>query len=731
MNKELYINDKLIELDSDGIVALTKQMFDLSSLESRNGSYSNQIKIPYTINNHKVLGNSNNFTSGSRLPYTRLSIKYVDCGVEIIPTGFGVIDTADGYYELTIYTDNSDVFDLIDSRQLTDLDFSDFDHIWYYNSLVAGKLGIIQYNTSTDGVIYPLIDYGFMNQTQSSVSGKELFPAIFIHTIIKRIFDAIGYSLQGDILTDEMYLNLLVAWSKNKWANGDDLPEETTEDATSGAQTMHLAQVGTSSAYQWTDEYFASGYFAVPPLTPQGLSPIIKVLDNTTTVIFENELNGDIQYGNFKQFLDISGQNSTSWVNPLPPSLVNVSATCNFRYTSGFTTDTGGEYDYSFILTKTNTLDETITQIGSQTVAVHFAPGLGGGGSPQGVVLNDLKDIYVGEDEYLSLNIFINQYHRVSGSGAPQPFTVDIIVDSVDFNVVHQGDIFETGVVQMTKQLPDISQSDFLKGILNVFGLIIDSTSKNKTAIFRKFKDINKNLSKAKIWGHRSDGKYEVEIEEGTEILSYRIGSYSQRNKLTWNVDQYTTNELGTAYFFINDTTLNTGLGLNENPAISLPFGSSDMVNRLQPNKVYVPLIEKLKTTNDVVTNDKLELNDTSIRLVMLDRQNDAHGVIYNQSGGALPQYEYTDLPYCYFSLPLKPFNLDWNNLVQLGYQEILEILENFKMLTVMVNLKGRDIQSFDYLTAIYIPKYAKYFYVNKIADFKEGQLTQVELIKL
>ena len=89
---ELYLNEKYIELSEESRIGLTLIANDIGSVQNKRANFSNQFKVPKTGNNLINLGYPNDLNGQSDLPYTKLSCRAVQDGVEIITNGYAIIN---------------------------------------------------------------------------------------------------------------------------------------------------------------------------------------------------------------------------------------------------------------------------------------------------------------------------------------------------------------------------------------------------------------------------------------------------------------------------------------------------------------------------------------------------------------------------------------------------------------------------------------------------------------
>jgi len=69
MSLFIYIDEELIDLSPGTIFALTVNRLDFNNVGSRFVNYSNAIRVPYTANNTRILGNAQDENSTTEKPY--------------------------------------------------------------------------------------------------------------------------------------------------------------------------------------------------------------------------------------------------------------------------------------------------------------------------------------------------------------------------------------------------------------------------------------------------------------------------------------------------------------------------------------------------------------------------------------------------------------------------------------------------------------------------------------
>lgn len=205
MKDQLYINDQEIQLDPNTKVALTSQLNDLSDASTHQSNFSNTLKAPMTNSNLGALGNSDQVQSETLIPYRKNKLRLIKDGVEVMPSGFAVVDQTEKAFSIIAYSGNLDFFSSIEGKNIRDLDLSSMDHDFNFADIIAARA-----NDYTDGWKYPIIDYGQLDTGSRNVDPSKLRLCVFTAFIFKKIISEAGFTYDGDIFSSEKFNKLLM-----------------------------------------------------------------------------------------------------------------------------------------------------------------------------------------------------------------------------------------------------------------------------------------------------------------------------------------------------------------------------------------------------------------------------------------------------------------------------------------------------------------------------------------
>lgn len=282
--------------------------------------------------------------------------------------------------------------------------------------------------------------------------------------------------------------------------------------------------------------------------------------------------------------------------------------------------------------------------------------------------------------------------------------------------------------------LPNITQTDFLKSIAQMFGIVYTTDSLNKIVYFHQFKKLYQNKPFARDWTSK--------VEVRSANLEYKIGSYAQNNFLRWKED---SNDLeivkksADSFIPIDDLTLPESKDL-----VVLPFAAT--FEGYYVDNVKIPVIRKQKaptvpddTTFQISSEPRL-LYDYTVNT------NNVPGTVFTFTDTVATHVNsaFDPVPFCYFQFP-EPFLavgvtagvtmihiLNFKDLIVDNYLELSLMLAQARLLKIDANINPTDIEILDHFFPIYLKQFAAYFYLNKIDRYvNDGRLTNIQLIRM
>lgn len=274
---KIYADSKYFNVDlfDNEPIELTKSIIELTEPEQRKSDYTKTINIPGTANNNSIFSNifdvNHSILNGDNANF------YVDfdprkkanCILyrEGIPqlrgylqmTSINIIDEQNITYELVVYGRVANLFQDVGDNLLSDYDFSEYTHLWtetnVRNSINTSIIinGVTANFQLGRGYVYPLIDYGFDNNAQQTYNVDQLYPAIYVKTILDKILKTHGYRYESTLqsntfLNSTEFKRLILPASGVPRLTSDQIIDKTfvvdrTTDNNLGAATNNIVKL--------------------------------------------------------------------------------------------------------------------------------------------------------------------------------------------------------------------------------------------------------------------------------------------------------------------------------------------------------------------------------------------------------------------------------------------------------------------------------------------------------
>lgn len=225
----LYIDGIEVPTLQDVPAVLTFTIADVRDPSARNASYSKTIEIPSTPEIDKIFEfifevniSLNNFN-----PNIKKSARITFEGIEQFSGNIQLrkirVNKITGLiiYECNMIGYYADLFYSIGGSLLTDLDFSEYDHVlnstninntWdpsiipNTNKISGSDVAVV----SGIGYRYPLIDYGLNNGNVQNYYAQQLRPGLFAYEYLSKIFLNSGKTFNSTFLTGSFFKTLMI-----------------------------------------------------------------------------------------------------------------------------------------------------------------------------------------------------------------------------------------------------------------------------------------------------------------------------------------------------------------------------------------------------------------------------------------------------------------------------------------------------------------------------------------
>lgn len=742
----------LAELDTYGDIdiSINYAIDDIYDISKRNTSWTKTIKLPGTPQNNKFFNhlydvNIDNITFNL--------VKRVPAKIRI-----GTNDILNGYmqliniviinkkveYEITIAGSLRSIISTISDYNLNAIDLSEYNHqrtaqnivySWDYNIYKFSALTSV--NLPGDGYVYPYIVNGNSQDIFNNVYVSDLFPAIYVKTIWKKIMELAGFTYTSKFIESEYFSKLIIPFTGDKLQ----LSEEEIESRS--------VRVGALPPFTYMSPYQKNGgdwYYTYM----ENYKIPLKRESGTVT-----DINGELK------FTDIENQWDGNVFTCAHPGYYDISFVgkliAEYKRWNGPIKwfNDSLEYRYFMEVFRTN---GTVTKL-YDSGGLNFTPSDGAQHtSPWKDTANPLvcnmiaQNVYLGKGDKIVMTFGHRHPSSVDWQGFNKDTETRIYFEDVNggeftkFIVKPTNEQFDSTIVNMNQILDSkIKMKDFFLDIVKMFNLIIaDNPNKENDIIVEPRDQFFESRQRVLNWDEtkKLDLDSDIIITPMSELdfQNYRF-TYSEDSDF-FN-EQYTneTNRIYGDYEYKIDNDFS-----DKTNELKLNFAPTPNAQKYIDNKV-APFFLTIEA-------DKLKSKKVKPRILFYG------GTIPLNAGSKFTIKNFksdknfiteTRYPYCgMWDNPNPQWDLSfgrtskiyWDsknifpnqNLFERFHKQTLQNIvdKNAKLLECTVYLTPKDIADFDFRDIVFL--LGSYWRVNKIKDYNPVQtdrLTRVVLYKI
>jgi hypothetical protein len=732
---------------------LNFQIGDIRDVSQRKGNFSKTITLTGSKNNNNLLNHyyDVNIVEGTFNINALTTCAIIQDGIPIMEdcsmqlTGVVKTQVTDGYeeqvtYEVLVKDSKADFFTAITNKELTDIDFSDYNHPYDAFNVVARFS-----NTVANGFKYFLPGSG-----DAVYNTQEFKPAIFAKSYFDRIFQDAGFTYDWPTMSYDRFEKLLIPYNGgvDNFDYNDYLvkAEKTTPTTINGANNWagfsNIAQIALSQSAAtkinitaWTELEDPQSIFN--DVTGVYTTPFIissanaQSYDYSVTMTYTLNLvntSGGVLYGSAP-----GGVAGNVYYKPAIGVSAGQPIIFSNLYTNTSPTATllGVQNGIQCPLTIPNGTTTLLTQTVQTTIPLSYP------------LLNNLTAATIGLNVSQQTVVIGNQpsvrsWRKTSPSGvapASGQIVIQAVISNIQISIVPSSTVYAIGgTIELNDYVPKkIKQSDFIKGIFNMYNIYaqVDSTQPNKLLLQNRddFYDSGAEVDwTAKLAKDQEQNlSFLPELTSKKIILTYAADKDNPNTTYT----NATSNIYGQAEVifdneYVKEVTTKAVL-FSPTPVIKTIFGA------------YVPMLAgSAPETNIRILYDKTTVGQPLATC----------GQFYIYDYGSVGQINLTSYPLVgHFDDPLtptfdinfaicdyyyyQPTSLTENNLYNRYWRRTMGQINNGKMLTALFNLKEPDIQAMKLNDKIRIDN--SWWNINKVIDYdaNANKLTKVELISI
>ena len=751
---KIQLSTGFLDVKEGTAFPLNFQVGDIRDISQRKGNFSKTITLTGSKNNNNLLNHyyDVNIIEGTFNINAITTCTVIQDGIPVMEdcslqlTSILKTQLTDGYeehvtYEVLIKDSKADFFTAIANKELTDIDFSDFNHT-YDAFNVVNRFD----NTVVDGFKYFLpANSGYTYNTQ------EFKPAIFAKIYFDRIFADAGFTYDWPSMGYDRFEKLFIPYNGgvDNFDNNDYLvkAEKTTPTTfNSTYSSQGRTDIGTAAnnttpsnkinIVNWTELEDPQNLFT--PATGLYSTPFIISSLNSQQYDYSITMSYELNIVNNTAFTFYGGYGTTAAPVFYTPYLAVSAAALPlipaFLYTNT-APPTNSTYANTAVqcplsvppLSTTNILTQTVQltiPLSYQLLNTLALGSLGINVQQQNIVINNV-------------NTF-RTWRRGSVTGpvsTSNQIRIQAVITSIQLSIVPNSTVYAIGgTLDVNDYVPKkIKQSDFIKSIFNMYNLYatIDNTQPNKINLIHRdaFYDSGTEVD----WTYKLAKDQEQnlsflpELTSKKIILSYAADKDGPNTTYTnATSDIYGQAEVIFDNEYVKEVTTKAIL-FSPTPVIKTLFGA------------FVPMIAgSAPETNIRILYDKTTVGQplaTCGPYSILDYQSvgQSNLTIYPLVGHfddpLTPTFDinYAICDFYYY----QPSSLTDNNLYNRYWRRTMGQINNGKMLTAMFNLKEPDIQAMKLNDKIRIDN--SWWNINKVIDYdaNSNKLTKVELISI
>lgn len=732
---ELYLNDTLVDLDARIPFPLTFSISDIKDLTARKGNNSKTIKLPGTARNYQLMiqvfslsASEVDSNISSTLmnfdPSVRIPARYYNEGLlefqGVAQLTACTLQDKNWTFEIILISETIDYIGRLSKVKLSELDMSDYNHLYTRANQVSNWAGNIEVNGVTTpnvvagnytglGYYYGMIDYGFARSVANQFAVDQIPPQIFVYDILKRAFDYCGLSWSSAFLERQLFKRLLLAFE------GGELPQ--IDSTASATQSATMTELNDASGYliyyyqyavaqQWTEAY--------------QYDPV------DVTVV--TDPSNQVQQTNAMQF--VASSEGTFTVDYYGDHTLDITPSANT-----FTTE--------YILELHVFVDNSL-----MSNDVVYQGTILGYNTPQSLNINFTysRDFYLLINQELRCEIKARFNTNSTTPSALDAIEYELASAGSNIDVIKKIQNLTAGSqVNISTFLPQMDAGAFFKGLVTMFNLYVKPNVDDPTIMeIEPLNDFYNDSNDAVNWSYIVDRSKEINV---VPTINYAAKAY----RFMFDTDDdYFNNKYRT------DINKNYGdFEINSQNQ----FATSDTEFKLpfaQKLLSRIPFDDVTFTDLIVPRNFQLQVNEDGSSevtkkkgkpfIVQLGGLRTGAWIHVDENGAA---YNETDYPYVGHldSLDTPTFDLNWgvpdyvywqtgayttNNLYFYHEKFIKETLSRFgKELTCYVNLNSNLINKLNFRDLVMIDGVV--FRLQSVKDYDSGKnvSTKVELIRI
>lgn len=756
---ELYINDILVDLEQGVPFPLNYQISDIRSPESRKGNSSKTIKLPGTRRNCEILSTVYALTTTSTDdidveaelsnfdPSVKATARYYQNGLLQFQGMAQLTECSkmDGVwsFSMVLFSDNLDIFTLLKNYKLRELGWSEYDHDLTYTNISNSWSGSIiknavAYNnySGTDwlgeGYYYGLIDYGYDRPADDQFEVTQIPLQVYVKSIVDKMFDKIDVNYTSSFFDTQQFKRLLLAYE------GGVFPD--IDSATATSYSIETDQKNNASGFI-VDKTLDCNQVAVPgspfqTFVPVGIASVIGYNSDDATDVdpssqIQSHIPMQVAIANEGEYtLTYQGDHDVNFDFTLTGGSGSPSVYANIKaYLSIFKNGTLYQEDEIWNnVIDTSTLTNSFTASFSSTFSLSLDP-------------SDILEF--------KIRIYSPNASVIDSTATSATLDFDVTATTCQLDLAYNtNQVVPGGAVTLTQFLPDMDCATFMKGLINMFNLIVKpDQDAPRELVIEPLDDFYNDATNAEDWTYLVDRSREWKVTPTVNFAKKEYIYKFTNDPDYWNTRYFTdvTEQYGSKTI-VSPSQFATG-----EMKVELPFANK-LLGEIPNTDLIVPRNFQVKTAENG-TSEIVERRGKAF-IVQIKKGNvgtmqTANWGVIDEAGTYQAETEYPyvghlddiDTPtfdlmysvpsYVFYDIPAG-ISYTTNNLYGYHEKSLREVVDkNGKMLSCYVNLNADTINRLDFANLIRIDNVV--YRLQKVENYDptNNEPTRCELIRL
>lgn len=733
MAGELYINNRIIELDETLPFPLTFNISDIRDVSSRKGNKSKTISVPGTKSNCAIFRSiflltytdETTPTNSAFLdfdPSAKATARYYNNGI-LEFNGIAQLQECKlvkgtWTFELTLVSDTIDYIGEMKKVKINELDFSEYNHAltmanqfetWNGYNQVNGISTAIKTGFDWDGVgyYYGLIDYGYPRTASDKFDCNQIPPQVFIYGILKKLFEKVGITWSSNFIESQTFKKCAMAYYGGDFPTIS--PTQSASDSVTATEENNVnGFIINGSTYQasagitwWIDANLSDNVdsqIATDPLNQVVTSDPLLIKAGTTG-LYSVEYNGTHQ-------LDIT---------------FDAFATHYFKTRLLFTIIKNGNLIAQDIIYSDN-VDALIGNY-SNTFTFNYTRSV---------------NMAINDQIRFGITLVVEGAQSYGAPNLTRTIELTSVLANINF-IKSQQALAPGGTVAVNSFLPDMTGDVFFKGLTTMFNFMIKPSTFDATVLeIEPLSEFYNSSQDALDWTQLVDYSQPLNVQPTINYASKEYNFQFKQDDDYYN-NQYTNTQLDNYGEF---AILSQSQYATEVTNMALPFSQKPLVE-IHPDLI-VPCA--FQVNFDSSANGQVVPKKGTAFIVQVGAMRDAtwkyHDEFNTQQN--LSQYPYVghlddidtpsfDLNFGVPEVVYYPATVYTNdNLLQYHDTFIQELVSRYgKLLTCYAKIDTKIINTLDFRNLININGVV--YRLQKISDYDstKERTTQIELLRL